>query len=123
VLLPKSFCLKAVSIKLSSDIIGALVNQFTICTRNVENNNGIRIIYRALCSAADFKEFIKNVMLLKCYYSGTDGFEICLSCMHYKLFTSSEELLLLLLKSPLCPRKKRSMYSCMSVYKPKEYAS
>lgn len=69
--------LNAASIKLSSDIIAALVNQFIICARKVDNN--IRIIYHAPCSAADFKEFIKNLMLLKCYYSESDGFEICLS--------------------------------------------
>lgn len=67
------------SSKLSSDIIASLVNQFIICARKAENKNGIRIIYHALCCAADFKEFIKIMMLLKCYYSGSDGFEICLS--------------------------------------------
>lgn len=72
-------CLNAVSAKLSSDIITALVNQLVNCVRKAENNNEIRIMYHALCSAADSKEFVKNLILLKCYSSGSGGFETCLS--------------------------------------------
>lgn len=61
-MLPKFFILNAVIIKPSSDIIAAFVNQFIICTRRVENNNGTRITHHALCSAADFKEIIENLM-------------------------------------------------------------
>lgn len=61
-MLPKFFNLNAVSIKPSSDIVAAFVDQFIICTRRVENSNGMRIIYHALCSAADFKEIIENLM-------------------------------------------------------------
>lgn len=64
VLLPKSFIWNAVSSKLSSDIIAALVNQFIISARKVGDKNGIRIIYHALCSAVDSKEFIKSLILL-----------------------------------------------------------
>lgn len=62
VLQPKSFHLNAVSIKSSSDNIAAFLNQFIICTRKVENNNGIRLIYHALCRTADFKEFIEDLI-------------------------------------------------------------
>lgn len=52
-------CLYALSVKLSSDIIAALVNQFINCARKVENDNEVRIMYHALCSTADFIEFVK----------------------------------------------------------------